>query len=122
MVKLKQLSLGDELYTKEGGRWKTPFIVEIIYRGFIVAVNRKSKTNPQFLFIKTYTNEVYNGSSRFLKYGVNNKTSIKEFIDGVIMGDYKLEKDTCTPAHLILDESAFIQNERREQVHYGRDE
>ena len=120
MVKLRQFSLGDEIYTKEGGRWKTPFIVEVIYRGYIVAVNRKSKMNPQFLFIKTYANEVYNGSSRFLKYGVNNKTSIKEFIDGVIRGEYVLERDTCTPLHMILDESAFIQNERREQVRYER--
>lgn len=119
MVKLKQYTLGDEIYTKDGGRWKTPFIVEVIYKGFVVAVNRRSKSNPQFLFIKTYANEVYNGSSRFLKYGVNNKTSIKEFIDGVIKGEYILGRETCTPTHMILAESEFIRNERREQVHYG---
>lgn len=119
MVKLKQYSIGDEIYTRDGGRWKTPFIVEVIYKGFVVAVNRKSKSNPQFLFIKTYANEVYNGSSRFLKYGVNNKTSIKEFIDGVIRGEYFLERETCTPVHMILAESEFLKNERREQVHYG---
>lgn len=118
MVKLKEYKLGDEIYTRQGGKWKTPFIVEVIYRGFIVAVNRKSKMFPQFLFIKTYANEVYNGSSRFLKYGVNNKSSIKEFIDGVIKGDYKLEKDTCTPINLMLADSEFITNEKREQVRY----
>lgn len=118
MVKLKEYKLGDEIYTKDGGRWKTPFIVEVIYRGFIVAVNRRSKTNPQFLFIKTYANEVYNGSSRFIKYGIDNKSSIKEFIDGVIMGKYILEKDTCTPINMILADTEFIQNERREQVRY----
>lgn len=121
MVKLKQFNLGDEIYTREDGRWKTPFIVEVIYKGFIVAVNRRSKYNPQFLFIRTYSNEVYNGSARFLKYGVDNKTSIKQFIDRIHSGEVILEKDTCTPAHLILAENAFIQNERREQVHYGRD-
>ena len=52
MVKLRQYKLGDEIYTREDGRWKTPFIVEVIHRGFIVAVNRKSKSNPQFLFIE----------------------------------------------------------------------
>lgn len=120
MVKLKQYKLGDEIYTREGGRWKTPFIVEVIYKGFVVAVNRKSKSNPQFLFIKTYANEVYNGSSRFTKYGIDNKTSIKEFIDGVIRGEYKLERDACAPVHMILADSEFLQNERREQVHYAK--
>lgn len=119
MVKLKEYKLGDEIRTKQGGRWKTPFIVEVIYRGFIVAVNRQLKTNPQFLFIKTYANEVYNGSARFLKYGMNSKTEIKQFIDGVLRGEYILEKDTCTPIHLILDDSAFIQYEKREMVRYG---
>lgn len=121
MVKLKEYKLGDEIYTKEDGRWKTPFIVEVIYKGYVVAVNRKLKTNPQFLFIKTYANEVYNGSSRFLKYGIDNKTSIKEFIDGVISGEYVLEKEICTPVNLILADSEFLKNERREQIHYGND-
>lgn len=119
MVKLKQYKLGDEIYTREGGRWKTPFIVEVIYKGYIVAVNRKSKSNPQFLFIRTYANEVYNGSSRFQKYGVDNKSSIKDFIDGVIRGEFVLDKSTCTPIHMILADSEFLQNERREQVRYG---
>lgn len=121
MVKLRQYNIGDEIYTREGVRWKTPFIVEVIYKGFVVAVNRRSKSNPQFLFIKTYANEVYNGSSRFLKYGIDNKSSIKEFIDGVLRGEYILEKDACTPVHMILADSEFLTNERREQVHYGRD-
>lgn len=119
MVKLRQYKLGDEIYTREGGRWKKPFIVEVIYKGFVVAVNRQLKSNPQFLFIKTYANEVYNGSSRFLKYGVNDKTSIKEFIDGVIRGKYILEREICAPVHMILADSEFIRNERREQVNYG---
>lgn len=118
MVKLKQYNLGDEIYTREGGRWKTPFIVEVIYKGFVVAVNRQSKSNPQFLFIKTYANEVYNGSSRFLKYGINNKTSIKEFIDGVIKGEYVLDRDTCAPVNMILADNEFESLERREQVRY----
>lgn len=119
MVKLRQYKLGDEIWTRPGGRWKTPFIVEVIYKGWIVAVNRKLKSNPQFLFIRTYTNEVYNGSSRFMKYGVNSKTSIKGFIDGIIRGEYKLEKDTCTPIHMMLADTEFDIPERREQVHYG---
>ena len=119
MVKLRQYKLGDEIRTREDGRWKSPFVVEVIYRGWIVAVNRKNKSNPQFLFIKTYANEVYNGSSRFLKYGINSKTSIKECIDNIIKGEFKLEKDTCTPIHLMLADSEFDIPERREQVHYG---
>ena len=119
MVKLREYKLGDEIYTRQGGRWKTPFIVEVIYKGYIVAVNRQLKTNPQFLFIKTYANEVYNGSARFLKYGLSNKTEIKEFIDGVIRHEYVLDKEVCSPIHLILDDSEFIRNERREQVRYG---
>lgn len=119
MVKLKHLKLGDEVWTKDGGRWKTPFIVEVIHKGWIVAVNRRSKTNPQFLFIKTYANEVYNGSSRFLKYGINNKTSIKEFIDSILRNEVRLEKDTCTPIHMILADTMFDIPERREQVKYG---
>lgn len=118
MVTLKKYKVGDEIWTKEGGRWKTPFIVEVIYKGWIVAVNRKSKSNPQFLFIKTYANEVYNGSSRFMKYGVNNKTSIKDFIDSVLRGEIRLEKDTCAPIHMILSEREFIIPERREQIKY----
>ena len=54
-----------------------------------------------------------------MKYGVNSKTSIKEFIDGIIRGEYKLEKDTCTPIHMILADTEFDIPERREQVHYG---
>lgn len=118
MVKLREYKLGDQIKTREGGRWRTAFTVEVIYKGFVVAVNRQSRTNPQFLFIKTYANEVYNGSSRFLKYGVDNKTSIKAFIDGVIRGEYILEKDICTPVNMMLAESEFITNERREQIHY----
>lgn len=118
MVKLKQFKLGDEIRTIEGSRWKTPFIVEVIYRGYIVAVNRRSKMNPQFMFIKTYTNEVYTGSSKYMKYGVFGKESIREFIDGVIKGEYKLDKATCVPTYLILSEEAFDKNETREQVRY----
>ena len=119
MVKLREYKLGDEIYTREGGRWKTPFIVEVIYKGYVVAVNRKLKSNPQFLFIRTYANEVYNGSARFLKYGVDNKTSIKQFIDRILSNEVILERDTCTPIHMILAESEFLKNERREQVHYA---
>lgn len=116
MVKLKRFNLGDSIFTN---RWKAPFIVEVIHKGFIVAVNRKSTVNPVFLFIKTYAGEVYFGSSRFLKYGINNKTSIKEYIDELLKGTYQLEKDNCVPMDLILKESAFQVNERREQVSYG---
>lgn len=119
MVKLREYKLGDEIHTRQGGRWKTPFIVEVIYKGYIVAVNRQLKTNPQFLFIKTYANEVYNGSARFMKYGLNSKTEIKQFIDAVIRHEIILEKDTCTPIQLMLDDNEFIRNERREQVRYG---
>lgn len=119
MVKLKEYKLGDEIYTREGGRWKTPFIVEVIHKGFVVAVNRRLKSNPQFMFIKTYANEVYTGSSRFLKYGIDSKTSIKEFIDDIVRKQVYLPKDTCAPTSIILADSEFIRNERREQVHYG---
>ena len=105
MVKLREYKLGDEIHTRQGGRWKTPFIVEVIHKGYVVAVNRQLKTNPQFLFIKTYANEVYNGSARFLKYGLGSKAEIKEFIDSVIRNEHRLDKDTCTPVHLILADS-----------------
>ena len=121
MAKLKKYQINDEIWTIKGGRWRTPFTVEVIYKGYVVAVNRRSQYNPQFLFIRTYANEVYTGSSRFLKYGVNTKTSIKEYIDGVIKGDYIMEKDTCYPLELILDEGEFIRNERREQVRCSED-
>ena len=117
MAKLKRFELCDKIYTK-GDRWKTPFEVEVIYKGYIVAVNRKSKIYPQFMFIKTYANEVYTGSSRFLKYGINNKQSIMRFIDDVIKNEIKLEKDTCVPANMILADSCFETYERREQVKY----
>ena len=44
MVKLRQYKLGDQIKTREGGRWRTPFTVEVIYKGFVVAVNRQSRT------------------------------------------------------------------------------
>lgn len=117
MVRLKKFDLGDEIKTREGA-WKSSFIVEVIYRGYIVAVNRKSSKNPVFLFINTYSREVFYGSSRFQKYGVDNKTSIKEFIDNIIRHEIVLENDTNVPLELILSEEAFEKNERREQVHY----
>lgn len=117
MVRLKRFKIGDQIFTKD--RWKSPFIVEVIHKGFVVAVNRKSTINPVFLFIKTYTGEVYFGSSRFLKYGVNTKTSIREYIDETLKGTYIFEKDNCVPAELFLKESAFDIHERREQVSYG---
>ena len=40
MEKLKKLEIGDKITTR-GERWKTPFEVEVIYKGYIVAVNRK---------------------------------------------------------------------------------
>ncbi len=117
MVKLRKFQEGDLIHTR-GNRWKTPFTVEVIYGGFIVAVNRKSPLFPQFLFIRPYTNQVFSGSSRFMKYGVDKKSSIKPFIDSIHRGDYKLEMDTCYPVELILGDDCFIQYERREQVHY----
>ena len=120
MVKLRELQLGDEVYVKDTSRWKKPFIVEVIHRGYIVAVNRQSKMFPVFLFIKTFANEAYTGSSRFLKYGIYNKASIKEFINGIVAGDYKLEKDTCVPINMLLADRMFIQNEKREQVRYAK--
>lgn len=117
MERLKKFKLGD-LITTKGNRWKTPFVVEVIYRGYIVAVNRKSKIYPQFMFIRTYSNEVYTGSSRFLKYGINRSESIKQFIDDINKGIYKLERDTCYPMELILSDDCFERYERREQVHY----
>lgn len=121
MAKLKKYKINDEIWTRKGGRWRTPFKVEVIYKGYIVAVNRKSTYNPQFLFIRTYANEAYTGSSRFLKYGVNTRQSIRDFIDGVIDGTYKLERDTCYPLDLILDEGEFERNERREQIRCTED-
>lgn len=116
MVKLKRFKLGDKIFTT---RWKSPFVVEVIYKGWVVAVNRKSTYNAVFLFIRTYTGEVYFGSSRFMKYGVNGKNSIKSFIDDILKGAYVLEKDNCVPMSLILTDSAFEKRERREQVKYG---
>ena len=117
MEKLKKLEIGDKITTR-GERWKTPFEVEVIYKGYIVAVNRRSKIYSQFLFIRTYANEVYTGSSRFLKYGINSKQSIMRFIDDIIRGEVKLERDTCVPITMILSDECFIQHERREQVKY----
>lgn len=114
MVKLKKYEVGDAILTK---KWNSPFYVEVIYKGYVVAVNKKSRMWV-FLFIKTYTGEVYYGSSRFLKYGIKNKQDIKDFIDGVVMGDYVLEKDTCVPFTLILDEKEFDEYEKRNQVRY----
>lgn len=115
--KLKKFQIGDLVYTR-GDRWKTPFVVEVIYGGFIVAVNRKSPLFPQFLFIKPYSNEVYSGSSRFQKYGVDTKSSIIPFIQSIHKGEYVLDKDTCYPTDMILGDDCFEQYERREQVRY----
>lgn len=120
MVELKKFKIGDQIITK--ARWKCPFIVEVIYKDFVVAVNRRSTINPVFLFIKTYTGEVYFGSSRFLKHGINNKTSIKKFIDKISIGEYKFNKDNCIPAELFFTETAFNIKERKEQVKYGSEE
>lgn len=117
VAKLKKFQVGDLIYTR-GSRWKTPFVVEVIYGGFIVAVNRKSPLFPQFLFIKPYSNEVYSGSSRFQKYGVDTKSSIIPFIDSIHKGEYILQRDTCYPIEMILRDDCFIQYERREQVNY----
>lgn len=117
MVKLKKYELGDEIKTNGEYRWKTPFVVEIIYRGYVVAINKKS-INWVFLFIKTYTGEVFYGSSRFLKYGIKTKQDIKDFIDDIIRGEKKFEYDNCSSYKLILDKGEFEQNERREQVKY----
>lgn len=117
MVKLRQYQLGDEIKTL-GDRWKTPFTVEVIHKGYVVAVNRRQAKNPVFLFIKTYSREVFYGSSRFLKYGITTKKDIREFIEAVIRNEYKLEYDNCASVDHILDESEFIKNERREQIRY----
>lgn len=117
MVKLKHFNIGDKISTK---KWKTPFIVEVIYKGYVVATIRKSTYNTVFLFIKTFSNQVYFGSSKFSKYGVNTKTSIKKYIDELILGNYTLDPSNCVPVELLLEESAFITRERREQVTYGQ--
>lgn len=113
MVKLKRFQVGDRIFTN---RWIDPFIVEVIYKGFVVAVNRRSTLYPVYLFIKTYSDEVYHGSSRFMKYGVSDGPTIKKFIDGVLKGDYVLDKDNCVPAGLLLKKSCFETFEIREQI------
>ena len=40
------------------------------------------------------------------------------FIDDIIKGEIKLERDTCVPITMILSDECFIQHERREQVKY----
>ena len=114
MAQLKKFKEGDEIMAR--GRWKSPFIVEVIYRGYIVAVNRRFPNSPQFLFIYPYKHIVYHGSYRYLKYGVNSKTSIREFIDEVIKGNQHFDTEVGVPEELILSEEAFIRNERREQI------
>lgn len=120
MEKLKKFKLGD-LITTKGDRWKTPFVVEVIYKGFIVAVNRRGKMFTSFMFIKSYSREVYTGSAKYLKYGLDSAGSIRDFIDDVNKGVYKLDKDTCYPVELILSKDCFENYERREQVRYESD-
>ena len=115
MVTLRRYKLGDEIKTN---RWVTPFVVEVIYKGFIVAINRKQAKNPIFLFIRTYTNEVSHGSSRFLKYGMATKKEIRDFIDGIIRREFTFNAENGTSVELLLEEGEFKQNERREQVKY----
>ena len=117
MVKLKKYELGDLIKTKDEYKWKSPFVVDLIHKGYIVAINKKS-VNWVFLFIKSYSGEVFYGSSRFLKYGLKTKQEIRDFIDSIIMGEIKFEYDNCTSVELILDETEFERNERREQVTY----
>lgn len=115
MVKLKRLELGDTLKTF---KWTTPFTVELVYKGFVVAINRKQAKNPIFLFIKTYTNEVFYGSSRFLKYGMTTKKEIRDYIDGIIRKEFTFDYDNCTSVEYMFEEGAFQQNERRDQIRY----
>lgn len=116
MVRLKKYNVDDLIKTKQA-YWKTPFKVEVIHMGYVVAVNKKT-VNWVFLFIKTYTGEVFYGSSRFLKYGIKNRQDIKDFIEDVVRGEIVLEKDACVPFQLILDEGEYEVNEKREQVRY----
>lgn len=114
--KLKKYEIGDSIKTK---KWNSPFIVEEIYKGWVVAVNRKNIHYPIFLFIQTYKGLVYHGSVNFMKYGLKKKTEIKPFLDQVISREIQLEQENCVPFNLILAEEEFNPYEKREQVHYN---
>lgn len=114
MVDFKKYKLGDEIYANG---WNNSFVVNLIHKGYIVAINKKG-IMPVYLFIKTYTNEVFYGSSRFQKYNLKNKQDIKDLVDSVIRGEVKFDYDNCSPAELILDNREFVSMETRDQVKY----
>ena len=114
--KLKKYEIGDTIKTK---KWNSPFVVEEIYKGWVVAVNRKNVHYPIFLFIKTYSGQIYYGSVNFMKYGLKNKKDIKPFIDQILRREVVLESSNCVPCNLLLAEEEFGLYERRDQVHYN---
>lgn len=111
--KLRKYEIGDQIKTR---KWNSPFIVEEIYKGWVVAVNRKNKHYPIFLFIKTYTGQIFHGSVNFMKYGLKDKKDIKPFIEQIIRREVVLESENCVPYNLLLAEEEFYNYERREQI------